>query len=118
MRRRYPSSAVRTVFSGKNFEGNRLLLMVRDLKLVSEILVKEFPSFGNRRETYSGNGVVDSLLSQLRGEDWKRVRSIVFPTFTTGKIKRMVNIVKNCSQTLMKNFQNISETGKPFNVRE
>ncbi len=25
----------------------------------------------------------------LEGEDWKRVRSIVTPTFSTGKIKRV-----------------------------
>lgn len=101
-----------------HFEGNRPLLSVGDLKLVREILVKEFPSFANRRETHSGNVVVDSMLPALRGEDWKRVRSIVSPTFTTGKIRRMVSIIKECSQTLMKNFQNITKTGKSFNVRE
>ncbi|GFS55307.1 cytochrome P450 3A21 [Trichonephila inaurata madagascariensis] len=101
-----------------HFEGNRPLLSVGDLKLVREILVKEFPSFANRRETHSGNVVVDSILPVLKGEDWKRVRSIVSPTFTTGKIRRMVSIVKDCSQTLVKNFQNITETGKSFNVRE
>ncbi|GFY67257.1 cytochrome P450 3A11, partial [Trichonephila inaurata madagascariensis] len=71
-----------------HFEGNRPLLSVGDLKLVREILVKEFPSFANRRETHSGNVVVDSILPVLKGEDWKRVRSIVSPTFTTGKIRR------------------------------
>ncbi|GFU55775.1 cytochrome P450 3A11, partial [Nephila pilipes] len=62
-----------------HFEGSRPLLSVADLKLVREILVKEFPSFSNRR---------------------------------------MVNVVKDCSQTLVKNFKNITETGKPVNVRE
>ncbi|GFV81896.1 cytochrome P450 3A31 [Trichonephila clavipes] len=73
-----------------HFEGNRPVLSVGDLKLIREVLVKEFPSFSNRRETHSGNVVVDSILPTLRGEDWKRVRSIVSPTFTTGKIRREV----------------------------
>ncbi|GFR20508.1 cytochrome P450 3A21, partial [Trichonephila clavata] len=108
----------KATFNAGHFEGNRPLLSVGDLKLVREILVKEFPSFANRREVHSGNVVVDSMLPNLRGEDWKRVRSIVSPTFTTGKIRRMVSIVKDCSQALVKNFQNVTKTGKPFNVRE
>ncbi|GIX82152.1 cytochrome P450 3A24 [Caerostris extrusa] len=88
-----------------HFEGSRPLLSVADLNLVREVLVKEFPSFSSRRAVFSGNGVVDSILPSLRGEDWKRVRSIVSPTFTTGKIRRMVNIIKDCSQTLIENLK-------------
>ncbi|GFU22126.1 cytochrome P450 3A1, partial [Nephila pilipes] len=101
-----------------HFEGSRPLLSVADLKLVREILVKEFPSFSNRREVISGNVVVDRILFTLKNEDWKRVRSIVSPTFTTGKIRKMVNIVKDCCQTLVKNFQNFTETGKKIDVKE
>ncbi|GIX98717.1 cytochrome P450 3A8 [Caerostris darwini] len=101
-----------------HFEGSRPLLSVADLNLVREVLVKEFPSFSSRRAVFSGNGVVDSMLPSLRGEDWKRVRSIVSPTFTTGKIRRMVNIIKDCSQTLIENLKKISEHKKPFSARE
>ncbi|XP_055939927.1 cytochrome P450 3A21-like [Argiope bruennichi] len=100
------------------FEGSRPLLSVADPKLIREILVKEFPSFANRRDFLSGNAIVDSMLPSLTGEDWKRVRSVVSPTFTTGKIKRMVNIIKECSETLMQNFKNIAKSGRSFNAKE
>ncbi|GIY47674.1 cytochrome P450 3A21 [Caerostris extrusa] len=101
-----------------HFEGSRPLLSIADLNLVREVLVKEFPSFSNRRQTISGNTVIDSMLPTLRGEDWKRVRSIVSPTFTTGKIRRMVSIIKDCSQTLLQNLKKVSEHGKSFGARE
>ena len=36
-----------------------------------------------------GDPVADNMVSNLQGEDWKRVRSIITPTFTTGKIRRV-----------------------------
>ncbi|GBM05294.1 Cytochrome P450 3A11 [Araneus ventricosus] len=101
-----------------HFEGSRPLLSIGDPKLIRDVLVKEFASFTNRRDVLSGNGIVDSMLPSLRGEDWKRVRSIVSPTFTTGKIRRMVSIIKDCSQTLMQNFKSITKSGKSFDAKE
>ncbi|GFU65372.1 cytochrome P450 3A6 [Trichonephila clavipes] len=57
------------------------------------------------------------MVSTLRGEDWKRVRSIITPTFTTGKLKRMLGIFKECSETLMKNFENTMKEGKPIDAK-
>ncbi|GBM30863.1 Cytochrome P450 3A11 [Araneus ventricosus] len=101
-----------------HFEGSRPLLSVADLKLVREVVVKEFASFADRRDFQSGNVILDSMLFSLRGEHWKRVRSIVSPTFTTGKIRRMVSIIKECSQTLMDNFKKVTKSGKPFDAKE
>ncbi|KAF8787803.1 cytochrome P450 3A31-like [Argiope bruennichi] len=101
-----------------HFEGNRPALSVADLKLIREVVVKEFSSFADRRDFLSGNVIVDSMLFSLRGEHWKRVRSIVSPTFTTGKIRRMVSIIKECSQTLVDNFKKVSRSGRPFQAKE
>ncbi|KAF8796822.1 Cytochrome P450 3A2 like protein [Argiope bruennichi] len=57
------------------------------------------------------------MLSVIRGEDWKRVRSIVTPTFTTGKIKRMLGIFKECTGTLMDNLNALVKEGKPVDLK-
>ncbi|XP_055948651.1 cytochrome P450 3A21-like [Argiope bruennichi] len=101
-----------------HFEGSRPLISVGDPNLIREVLVKEFFSFSNRRLVESGNSVMDSMLPNLKGEDWKRVRSIVSPTFTTGKIRRMMSIVKQCCHTLLQNLQKVSDKGKPYKVKE
>lgn len=35
------------------------------------------------------DAILDNMLTVVQGEDWKRLRTIVSPTFTTGKIKRV-----------------------------
>ncbi|GFS49391.1 cytochrome P450 3A8, partial [Nephila pilipes] len=65
----------------------------------------------------TGDKVIDKMLSVIRGEDWKRVRTIVTPTFTTGKIKRMLGIFKECASTLTNNFQTLAGAGKPIDAK-
>ncbi|GFX11792.1 tigger transposable element-derived protein 1 [Trichonephila clavipes] len=71
-----------------HYEGKNALISVGDPSLLREILVKDFQSFTGRRTFDTGDKVIDKMLSIIRGEDWKRVRTVVTPTFTTGKIKR------------------------------
>ncbi|CAL1277726.1 unnamed protein product [Larinioides sclopetarius] len=80
-------------------------------------MVKVFPSFTGRRKVVTGDKVVDNMVSIVNGEDWKRIRSIITPTFTTGKLKRMLSIFKDCSETLVNNFRAAAEEGKPVDVK-
>ncbi|XP_055936165.1 cytochrome P450 3A21-like [Argiope bruennichi] len=101
------------------FDGARPVLVIADLKLVREVLVKEFPSFINRRVSSFKNGdsIVDAMLFVLHGDEWKRVRNILTPAFTTGKIKRMIDIIKECGQTATENFRTTAKSGKPFQAK-
>ena len=73
------------------------LLKVADPELIKTILVKDFQLFPDRMTTY---GQVDNIMSKnlalLTGEDWKRIRAIISPTFTSGKMKRMYPMMKIC----------------------
>ncbi|GFX11760.1 cytochrome P450 3A25 [Trichonephila clavipes] len=100
-----------------HFEGKRALLSIGDPTLLREILVKDFQFFTGRRVFDTGDKVINKMLSVIRGEDWKRVRTVVTPTFTTGKIKRMLNIFKECSNTLTNNFQTLAEAGKAIDAK-
>ncbi|GFY67564.1 cytochrome P450 3A21 [Trichonephila inaurata madagascariensis] len=99
------------------FEANKPLLSIGDPALLKNILVKDFPAFSSRRNLVTGDKVIDNMVSTLRGDDWKRVRSIITPTFTTGKLKRMLGIFKECSETLIKNFENTVKQGKPIDAK-
>ncbi|KAG8170771.1 hypothetical protein JTE90_004475, partial [Oedothorax gibbosus] len=100
-----------------HFESNKPLLAVGDPVLIKEVLVKDFPSFPYRRIFSTGDRVIDNMLSLIRGEDWKRIRTIVTPTFTTGKIKKMLSILKDCSKTLVQNMKTDAEAGKIFDAK-
>ncbi|GFS35532.1 cytochrome P450 3A13, partial [Nephila pilipes] len=100
-----------------HFEGTRPLLSVGEPSLLRQIFVKDFHMFADRRSLATGDKIVDNMLSVVNGEDWKRIRTIVTPTFTTGKIKRMVSIFKECADTLVQNFKNASKDGKSVELK-
>ncbi|GBN05512.1 Cytochrome P450 3A21 [Araneus ventricosus] len=102
------------------YDGNTPVLAVADPKLLREILVKEFPTFMNRRmaEFMSGDAMVSSFLFTLRGEEWRRMRNIISPTFSTGKIKKMISYIKQCSSTMIENLKKASRKGKPLQVKQ
>ncbi|KAG8176933.1 hypothetical protein JTE90_018716 [Oedothorax gibbosus] len=101
-----------------HFEGTKPVLSVGDPTLLRDILVKDFAAFPSHRSLETGNKVFDSMLSNMKGdENWKRIRTIVTPTFTTGKIKRMLGIFKECSKILVQNFKNIAKEGKHVDAK-
>ncbi|GFX11720.1 cytochrome P450 3A7 [Trichonephila clavipes] len=65
----------------------------------------------------TGDRIVDNMVSVVNGENWKRIRTIITPTFTTGKIKRMVSIFKECADTCIQNFKNASKNGAPVELK-
>ncbi|KAG8176923.1 hypothetical protein JTE90_018706 [Oedothorax gibbosus] len=100
------------------FEGNKPHISVGVPELIREILVKDFSNFHTRRYVISGNEVMDKMVSVMPGdEEWKRIRTIISPTFTTGKIKRMLGIIKDCSRTLINNLRSETEKGKYIDAK-
>ena len=47
------------------------------------------------------------MVAALEGDDWRRVRAIMTPTFSTGKMKRMRPLLDECINILVTNIQKI-----------
>ncbi|XP_054154644.1 cytochrome P450 3A24-like [Oppia nitens] len=91
------------------YELNRPVLYLSDPVLIRDVLVKDFHSFINRRSFGTGSDpLIDNIVGNLRGDQWKRVRSLMSPTFTTGKLKRMMPLIGECLQTMDKNLRSVS----------
>ncbi|ODM99682.1 Cytochrome P450 9e2 [Orchesella cincta] len=72
------------------------VVLIKDLDLVKKILVKDFDHFIDRRLFFGAareDSVLRKMLGNLRGEEWKGVRASVSPTFSTGKIRRMMECI-------------------------
>src|SRR6218665_3915420 len=53
------------------------------------------------------------------GEDWKRIRSIATPAFTSGKLRKMFPLLKQSTDKLEKYLSGVSEGSNPsFNVKD
>ncbi|XP_069134019.1 cytochrome P450 3A11-like isoform X2 [Argopecten irradians] len=82
-------------------------LVVTDKEMMKEILVKQFNNFPDRRGFVGGfSGDLEHSLLNVKGEKWKHDRSIISPTFSSGKLRKMVPSIQESCKTLMKTCRN------------
>ncbi|XP_072264690.1 cytochrome P450 3A9-like isoform X1 [Pyxicephalus adspersus] len=87
------------------YDGRQPVLAILDPVVIKTILVKEcYTNFTNSRN-FGLNGPFESALTIAEDDQWKRIRTVLSPTFTSGKLKEMFQIMKDYSNTLVKNIQ-------------
>ncbi|XP_069942985.1 cytochrome P450 3A11-like isoform X1 [Cherax quadricarinatus] len=80
----------------------RPVLMIGDPVLVKGILVKDFEHFVDREIFRAEEGsITNETLTRKSGDEWKALRAIMTPTFTSGKIRGMFPLVCNKADTLV-----------------
>uniref|UniRef100_A0A8D8LRU3 Probable cytochrome P450 6a14 n=1 Tax=Cacopsylla melanoneura TaxID=428564 RepID=A0A8D8LRU3_9HEMI len=82
---------------------NKPVLMVTDPEFLKNILIKDFDYFTDRG-LFEGSESNDPLAGHLfnkKGNDWRRLRNKLSPTFTSGKIKYMTPLIVKCSDNLV-----------------
>ncbi|KAF8781369.1 Cytochrome P450 3A28 like protein [Argiope bruennichi] len=67
-------------------------IIVKDLDILKQIFIKDFHLFCNRHLILDISPLNKTLVG-LTDKRWKEVRTLLTPTFTSGKIKLMSNIV-------------------------
>ncbi|XP_069022735.1 cytochrome P450 3A30-like [Embiotoca jacksoni] len=87
------------------YEFRKPALVVMDPDMLKTILVKEsFTYFTNRRNLNLKGDLYDAV-SFVEDDQWKRIRSILSPSFSSGRIKEMFSIMKHHSRKLTDNLQ-------------
>ena len=89
-------------------------LIVNEPELLKEILVKQFIVYPHHFPFNVGpKPYLDKLLPFMRGDDnWKRIRSILTPAFTSGRLKSMVTLISNLSEKFVLKLDQFKNTGK------
>ncbi|XP_075831507.1 cytochrome P450 3A6-like [Microtus pennsylvanicus] len=100
------------------YEGLQPVLVIAEPGLIKNVLVKEFYSvFTNRRDLGPG-GFMKSSLTRCQNEEWKRIRTLLSPTFSSGKLKEMFPIIQHYGDALVKHIGQKAEEGRPVNMKE
>jgi cytochrome P450 family 6 len=96
------------------FSFDKPSLLIRDLELVKNILVKDFQNFMDR--IFSIEDKFDPLfgknLSMLKGQIWRHLRTNLSPVFTSRKMKMMFYLVDFCGKELADCLEKANADGK------
>lgn len=94
-------------------------LLIRDPKIIKEILVKDFKSFGHRgwHANVEVDPMGDNILLQ-KGDKWETARSQFSPAFTSEKLKGMFDTIVDCGKSLDKYIDCFANTDKSVEMRE
>ncbi|XP_027026681.2 cytochrome P450 3A27-like isoform X2 [Tachysurus fulvidraco] len=94
------------------------VLCVMDTEIIKSVMIKECYSLFTNRRNFFKNGPLYDALTVVEDEDWKRIRSVLSPSFTSGRLKEMFGIMKSHSHSLVKNLQKVSERGESADIKE
>lgn len=88
-------------------------ILLRDPELVKHVLVKDFNSFSDK---YSTTDVKDRLgyanLFMIKNPAWKVLRSKLTPVFTSGKLKKMFDLMLDVGKDLETHLNSLCLEGK------
>lgn len=94
-------------------------LMIRDPKIIQDIMIRDFASFHDR--FFPINPEIDPMAENLflqRGEKWKYYRSKLTPAFSSAKLKGMFGTIVKCGNSLEEYFKKFAESGETLDVGE
>ena len=93
------------------------VLTCGDPELIKQIMVKDFHLFRNRRGMTGTTTVFQRNLFRAVDDSWKRLRSIMSPTFTSKKMKNMYELIRECSKEYEASFDFYAQSGKEANMK-
>ena len=102
----------------KMYMGRDAIIAVADPEILKHILVKDFHKFRNRPEFIAGSAPLNKGLFGARDDDWKRVRSILTPTFSSFKLKEIVPIMEEAADILLSKFENLTKEGRRIKFQD
>lgn len=100
------------------YETRKPVLVVTDPDLIKRILTKDFHHFVNRFEMPLDKKSILWHLFNMTGQEWKKMRLKLAPTFTSGKMKLMFFLMLKCSEQLREHISNEIKTNPIVDVKD
>uniref|UniRef100_A0A8C2WIG7 unspecific monooxygenase n=1 Tax=Cyclopterus lumpus TaxID=8103 RepID=A0A8C2WIG7_CYCLU len=97
------------------YEFRTPVLAVTDPEMLKTILVKECFTYFTNRRNFHLNGELYDAVSIAEDDEWRRIRNILTPSFTSGRIKEMFSVMKNISGKLTASMRSKAIFG-PYSI--
>ncbi|XP_023216470.1 cytochrome P450 3A8-like isoform X1 [Centruroides sculpturatus] len=99
------------------YDGQTPILVIGDPEILKKVLVKDFNVFPNRRPIQFGDPVIDNSVGMLEGSDWKRVRSVLTSLSTGSKLRKILYLVEDCSDSTIERLSKVAKSGESVDMK-
>ncbi|KAH9398120.1 Cytochrome P450 3A4 [Tyrophagus putrescentiae] len=107
---------VGTVY-GVKFLGS-ITICVSEPEIAQTVFSSEFTNFTNRRIFSLGDDLFFTKnIAAAQGEHWKRLRSVITPTFSAGKLRQMKPCMDDTVRTLLSNLEKCRQVSENVNCK-
>uniref|UniRef100_A0A668RVG4 unspecific monooxygenase n=1 Tax=Oreochromis aureus TaxID=47969 RepID=A0A668RVG4_OREAU len=100
------------------FDGRQPVLCITDPAMIKTILIKECYSFFTNRRNFRLNGPLQDAVTVTEDDQWRRIRSVLSPSFTSGRLKEMFDIMKQHSAVLISSMKKKADKDEPLEMKE
>lgn len=87
------------------YAGSTPYLVIADAKVLKQICIKDFDKFPNHQFLKVPNRYQKHFLIVQKDDEWRALRNLITPTFSSGKIKSMFRILNGCSDDMTELFK-------------
>ncbi|CAG2106324.1 unnamed protein product, partial [Medioppia subpectinata] len=92
-------------------------LTINEPELIRDIAVKDFHTFPNKYDMNYGKTYITSSLFLMKGDhNWRRVRSVVTPAFTTGKLISMMASIEGIADQFVVTLNTFAKNGETIDM--
>ncbi|GCB67764.1 hypothetical protein scyTo_0015154 [Scyliorhinus torazame] len=100
------------------YDGHQPLLAILDPDLIKTIFIKEFYTVFTNRRNIGLSGLLTESIVLVEDDHWKRIRNVLSPTFTSGRLKEMCPIIKHYAENLVKNAEKKAKLNASADMKE
>uniref|UniRef100_A0A0K0FVA3 Cytochrome P450 n=1 Tax=Strongyloides venezuelensis TaxID=75913 RepID=A0A0K0FVA3_STRVS len=98
-------------------------LSTTNLGIIKEVYVKQFDNFTDRegfmpKDSKKDKSLLGHIMSIKRGEDWRRIRNLCSPAFTTGKMKMFVKFFNETVDRTIEILKKYETEDKAIDIKE
>lgn len=94
--------------------------VIRDPEIITTIAIKNFDNFCDHHDLFEKNEpLISGNLFSVKGDHWREMRKLLSPTFSSGKIKIMFQLMCECAENLTDFLVNDSgNIGKTYDMKD
>uniref|UniRef100_A0A671TX27 Cytochrome P450 3A n=1 Tax=Sparus aurata TaxID=8175 RepID=A0A671TX27_SPAAU len=100
------------------FDGRQPVLCITDPAMIKTVLIKECYSLFTNRRNFRLNGPLYDAVSIAEDDQWRRIRSVLSPSFTSGRLKEMFGIMKRHAANLLTSMKKKVDKDEPLELKE